>query len=419
MIENTNTEFKREYSDTISKSIVAFSNSSGGKIYIGIDNDGEIIGIDEPDKTCIKCQQLISDSIKPDVSLSSKITIEEIEDKKVVVISVNSGEKKPYYLRDKGLKPEGTYVRVGTTSIPSSEEVFYSLIQKTKIRYENQISFNQNLTFDYLKKIFKKTNIQFDEKHLEILHIKKNDEYTNLGFILSDQFDQPIKIASFPNKFKSSFIDRDILEGSVLEQLEKAIEFIHKHNRLSSKIEKIYRVDKYAYPPEAIREAAINAIIHRDYSVNSSILISIFPEEITFVSPGGLTIPYTNEELMMGVSALRNNNLANVFYRLKLIETYGSGLPRIAGEYKETINQPRIKASNTIFSLTLPAQDILPLNLKSNTFLIETMEFTREELQNELNMNKTEATKEINQLLSLNKIIKIGNGRSTRYRVIH
>lgn len=418
MQENRDVEFKGEYSDTLIKTAVAFSNGEGGRILVGVDDDGNIIGLQDPDDTCKKCAQMLADKIRPDITTTSSVGIQTLDGKSIVVITINEGARKPYYIRDKGMRPEGVYIRKGTSSVPATEEMFYRLTHNAvSASFEQFISLNQELTFDYLKTKMIQKGLAFDEKHMESLHMIKDGKYTNLAFILSDQFDQPIKMATFPDHFKSRFIDRDIAEGSVLEQADKAIDYIMKHDRTTSIIVGMQRRDSLMFPEIAVREAVLNAVVHRDYSSNATTLISIFPDNLTIVSPGDLYSYYSEAELFQGVSSLRNKGLADIMYRLELIEAYGTGLPRIMDQYQSSRVKPSVLPGASTFTIVLPAIGAEEKN-ELDSFLSSHAEFTRQELQESLNMNKSNAVSKINELLAGNRIAKVGEGRGTRYRTI-
>ena len=416
MLEDNSTEFKKEYTDKLIKSLVAFSNTSGGRIIIGIDNNGEIIGLKNPDETSRKCISAIADAVRPDITMNTNVRIDENDGKPLVIIDINEGDKKPYYIRDKGLRSEGVYVREGSASVPVTEVYFQQMIMNTKSKsFESSISFVQDLTFDYLKSKFEERLISLTDDNFESLHLTEGGKYTQLGYILSDQYEQPLKAAVFTDEYRSAFIDRAEYAGSILKQMDEAMSFIARYNRNSSVIEGTYRIDEKQFSEVSIREAIANAVIHRDYSLDDSILVSIYPAKIAITSPGGMRRPYSMDELMRGVSSLRNRNLAAILYRLKLIEAYGTGIPRIFGSYAGLPVKPVIEAGNSSFTITLPAK-----NGNGTTelmkFIEEKEEFTRSELEKELGMNKSEAVNTINEMLKNGTIVKRGNGRSIRYR---
>ncbi|WP_157844400.1 ATP-binding protein [Candidatus Methanomethylophilus sp. 1R26] len=353
--------------------------------------------------------------VRPDITTTSKIDIENIDGKNVVIVSVNEGTNKPYYLREKGLRPEGVFIRMGTVTEPVTDGMFYHLVHyEFSSKYEEFISIRQDLTFRYLEKAAGKKKMKLDTSHMESLRMVREGKYTNLAFILSDQFDQPIKMASYPDHHKSRFIDREIADGSALEQAEKAIKYIMEHNRTVSTIAGIYRQDMLQFPETAVREAVLNAVVHRDYSREGTILISIYPDCLTIVSPGELYTYYTESDLFSGVSSLRNRNLAYIMYRLELIESFGTGLPRIMDEYVPFDAVPSVKSGSSIFTITLPA--IGAHQEAADSFLRTHSTFTRQELQDALGMNRNEAVMKIRELSEQGRITKYGAGRSTRYR---
>lgn len=413
--EDQNTEFKRDYTDSVVKTAIAFSNTNGGKILLGIDDDGNVVGLEDSDDVCKRCVQDLRDKVRPDITATSNVEIETVSGKRTVNVTVLEGSNKPYYLRERGLRPESVYIRNGTASVPVTEDHFINMMNRQRsIEYESMISFKQNLSFEYAERIFEKKKLIFDKEHMETLGMIAGGQYTNLAFILSDQFDQGIKMAVFSEEYKTEFIDRGATSGSVLKQIEECVEFIMKFNRLGAKIVGIERIDNYAFPLDVIREAILNAIAHRDYSVCASTLVSIFPDKMTIVSPGGLHTLYSIDDLFKGVSSTRNRKLADVLYRLEYIESYGTGLPRIKHAYDIAKLTPVIEYSMATFRITLPSMDSKPIT-KVDSFISENDEFTRSIMEEKLGMKRFEAIATINYLIEQGKITVKGSGRSTRY----
>ena len=200
--------------------------------------------------------------------------------------------------------------------------------------YEAARSLNQQLTFDKATAFFKKRNVEFGKAQMRTLHlIGEDDTYTNLAFLLSDQCTHTLKMAVFEGNKKSVFKDRREVSGSLFEQLEEAFDYIDRYNRTRAEFSGLDRVDMRDYPPEAVREALLNAIVHRDYAFSGSTLISIFEDRVEFVTIGGLVKGITLDDVKLGVSVLRNQHLANIFYRLRLIEAYGTGILKINESY--------------------------------------------------------------------------------------
>lgn len=356
MLEDKHTEFKREYVDDIKYAILAFANTDGGKIYIGLNDDGSVVGVDNPDKTILRIHNMIRDSIRPDVTMFVDSHVEEISQKKVIIVQVYRGTHRPYYLAGKGIRPEGVYVRHGASSAPTSETAILNMIKETSgDSYEEAISLNQQLTFKSAAKYFSKKKIRFNDAQKRTLKIIREDgTFSNLGFLLSDQCTHSIKLAVFEGSEKSIFKDRKELSGSVLDQLEQAAQYIDKFNRTRATFSGLERIDHRDYPSEAVREALINTVVHRDYSMSAPILISMFDDRLEFINLGGLVRGISFNDIMLGISAFRNPNLANVFYRLKLIEAYGTGILRIKEYYANCEIKEKIEISNNAFKVTLP-----------------------------------------------------------------
>ncbi|MCL2367278.1 MAG: putative DNA binding domain-containing protein, partial [Oscillospiraceae bacterium] len=337
LVENAITEFKREYTSEIIKTVIAYANTSGGVLYIGIDNSGSAYGVEDIDGTMLKASNAIRDSIKPDVTMFVDYVQEVINNKSVIKIVVQKGSACPYYIASKGIRPEGVYVRQGASSVPATETAILRMIKETDgEKYEEARSLNQELTFTYAEKEFKLENVSFGKSQQKTLGLLNSDGiYTNLGLLLSDQCVHTVKLAVFEGTAKAVFKDRREFSGSLLKQLNEIYDFIDRYNRIRSEISGLRRTDKRDYPPEAVREALLNALVHKDYAFSDSTLISIFDDRIEFVSIGGLVRGITFDDMMLGISIARNKNLANVFYRLTLIEAYGTGMPKIMQSYED------------------------------------------------------------------------------------
>jgi len=200
-------------------------------------------------------------------------------------------------------------------------------------RFECARSLNQSLTFVTAQQEFQRRGIPLEEAQQRSLQLVTADGlYTNLALLLSDQCPFTIKAARFSGTDKYIFQDRAEFSG-------------------------LHRIDRRDYPDEALREALLNAAIHRDYSYHSSILISIFDDRMEIVSMGGLMPGLTQGDIMMGISLQRNENLASVFYRLQLVEAFGTGLPRINLAYKKAARKPEIHVSENAFKIVLPNQN--------------------------------------------------------------
>ena len=352
--ETENIEFKFQFTEEIYKEVIAFANTDGGIVYIGIDNEGNAIGLTNVDNEYTRITNGIRDAIMPDVTMCVKYFI---QDNKVVRITVNEGPNKPYYLKSKGLKPSGVYVRQGSSSVPASPEQIRQMIKESDgDTFEEIRSLDQDLTFEAAKNAFKRYGVEFGIEKYRTLGMtqKNNDIYTNLALILSDQCPHTTKIAVFSDDTCTVFRDSKEFGGSVFKQFEDTVNYLALCNKTSSVIKGVVRTDRQDYPEEAIREAFLNALVHRDYSFSGSIIINVNDNKMEFISIGGLLPGLSTDDIRIGISQPRNKNLAEVFHRLRLIESYGTGIRRIYKLYENCDVQPTIEATSNAFKIVLP-----------------------------------------------------------------
>lgn len=427
--EDQTTELKVELTKDIKKEIVAFANTNDGIIYIGVDDNGNVIGLKNPEKDLEAVSGMIREGIKSDLTLYTKIYIESIEDKEIIIVKVNEAPNKPYYLADKGLKSSGVYLRHGNASVQASEEVIKKmLMQSNSNSFESNISNIQDLHFEYLKTVFKSHGIEIDKNKFKTLNIVDlNNEYTNLGLLLSDECPYSIKCAIFNGSNKLEFKDRREFTGSVLKQVNDAFQYLDMYNKTKGKIVGLERIDTKDYPEYAIRESLLNAVIHRDYNFTGSILISLFDDHFEITSLGGLVKGLNIEELYYGVSESRNPNLANIFYRLKYVESFGTGIGRIMESYQEYDKEPLLLNTENIFQVTLynvnyvkeENAKVLPINLTQEEqitlYLKKNNKINRLIVEQLLEVSKTRANDILNKMIENDVIKQIGNGKNIFY----
>jgi ATP-dependent DNA helicase RecG len=272
--EDQDIEFKQEYVPDIKKEVLAFINADGGTILIGVRKDGEVIGVDNPDEVMLQSANALKDALVPDVMPFVSIHTETMEEKHVVEIDVSTGTNRPYYLRNKGLRAGGVYVRKGSSSQPMTDEGIREMIRTASgDSFEEMRSLNQSLTFDTLASEMKRRNIAFGKDKMRTLKMIGEDGlYTNLALLLSDQCQATIKVAVFQGTDKAVFRDRKEFTGSVLRQLEDVYQFIDLNNKTQATFSGLERTDIRDYPEAAVREALLNCIVHRDYALQRQYL---------------------------------------------------------------------------------------------------------------------------------------------------
>lgn len=449
LFENVDLEFKEIYTSEIKKEIVAFANTEGGTLYVGIRKDGTVTGVANPDEVMLQIAGSIKDSIKPDVMPFVKIKADSKEEKTIVEVKVDIGSGRPYYLSDKGLKPSGVYVRRGSSSQPLSDEgIREMIIENSGKSYETCRSMNQDLTFSVLSEEMKKRDLEFGTSQMRTLHLVTEDEqYTNLALLLSDQCEHTIKIAIYQGSDKAVFRDRKEFSGSLLKQMSEVFELIDFYNKTNATFQGLERTDKRDYPMDAIRETLLNCIVHRDYSFSSSTLINIYDDRMEFVSLGGLVQGISMEAIFMGVSQSRNMNLAAVFYRMRLIESYGTGIGKIRNLYKGENNQPQFDTAQGVFRVILPNCNEYKPMVRENVayfyndgkvsteiecnrsisdenkrrilkYAIAVPSFKRKDIEELLDLKTTSVFNLLKELCEENKLRAVGKGKNSHYELI-
>lgn len=444
LTESTLIEFKREYVKDINKTIIAFANTQGGTLYIGVADDATIIGVTDADKTCVKVTNAIRGSISPDLIMLVNCNIEKYDDKEVVRVDVQRGTAIPYFLKSEGLKPQSVFLRHGTSSVPVTEEAFLRLIRNSRPQenYENLPSLNQNLTFNEALPIFAAKEFLLDEVLQKKLKLKNEEGlYTNLGLLISDQCPQTVKVSAFRDSAGANVSSWKEFTGSLLKQNEEIYRFIdiHNDNAIIGIAKNLQRIERWSFPPDAVREALLNLLIHRDLSIRHSSQIKIYKDRMEFMSFGALPEGVSLADVKRGAVAHRNRNLVEVFRRLGHIEAFGFGIPKIMNIYKAEQLEPPLEQTDSLFIITLPNLHEAPLKSTSGATqitpghsvavikqysreevlilaLFKTKEYiTRKDVEEVLTVSKAMANRYLNALVAKGMVSSTGSARSTRY----
>lgn len=353
--ETDKVELKRELTEEVKKQIVAFLNTTGGRIYIGVEDDGKLnpyTDNDSRDLVDTKVGNWISDAIYP---VPYGLVHHSFNDDNVLEIIIGQGTHKPYYLREKGPKPSGVYKRVGRSiRMANEDEILRMVMESKRFVYEEDISDDQNLTFRYFTSEFSRNGYEVDERIFTTLGIKnKEGMFTNLGYLMSDESEITVKFAEYDNNL--NFLIKKSFSGSLLKILNDVEEQAEKLNIVSAVIDgkTFKRHETVSYPGASIREIVLNAFCHCDYFIRSNIKIEFFPDRLKVTSPGGI-FNATLEEIMKGVQTYRNPKLVNIFDKLGMIENFGTGIPRTIAAYKGTGQEPVFEATDNYFIVTLP-----------------------------------------------------------------
>lgn len=421
--ESEKVELKEKITDDLKKEIIAFANCNGGKLYIGVRDDGTVSGLKDPDQAALQISNMVRDAIKPDLTMFLQYETLEKDGKKIVAVDIQRGTDRPYYIAKKGMRPEGVYVRQGFSAVPATDTAIRHMIKETDgDRFEAMRCLEQELTFEAVEREFRRREVEFGLQQMRTLKLIDQDGlYSNLALLLSDQCFHTVKIAVFQGADQTIFKDRREFTGSLMRQMNEIYDFIDFRNQIHATIEKLYRIDIRDYPEIAVREALLNLLVHRDYSFSASALISIYADRIEFVSVGGLVPGIDLEDIMAGISICRNQDLANVFYRLQLIEAYGTGMAKIMKAYEGMAKKPLIETTRNTFKIILPnrnaengAADISILEMES----VKGMDAEKEKRVDEREQQILEYAKNHNFLTKNDVVDLLAVSPSTATRLI-
>ena len=353
------------------KTIIAFANTQGGKLIVGIDDKThEIVGVTNEILFQLMdgIANAISDSCMPQII--PDIEPQTIDGKTVIIVSVEAGKNRPYYLKSKG-KENGTYIRVAGTSRQAFPEKIRELeMEGARISWDELTCVGYPVSKEATEKLC--SNIEnFREKAGMTERSVKKEQLINwkilkqsegqllatnaYALLTSDYFPfSKTQCAVFKGTDRTVFLDKREYTGPIYKQIESAVDFVLRNIRLGATIDGLVRRESYELPVEAIREMIINAHCHRNLLDESCIQVAIYDDRLEVTSPGGLYNGLTYEEVMKGHSKIRNKLIANIFGQMGLVEAWGSGIRRIisaAGEYGLPV--PTVEVFDDMFRVNL------------------------------------------------------------------
>ena len=407
-------EFKETITNTFLKTVSAFSNYNGGTILFGVDDDGNVKGLSDVKQACLDIENKINDSISP----QPNYTLEIQNDDQTIKLTVKGGLQKPYLYKAKA------YKRNDTATIEVDTLEFSRLVLEGKnISFEELPCKDQKLSFEILHRKLKE-NIQietFNLDTLKTLNLYDNVKgFNNAAGLLADKNHFPgIDIVKFGENI-SIIQKRETFENvSVLDAYEKALTVFRDYYQYEV-IKGVERKIIEKIPEAVFREAIANALIHRVWDIDSHIRVSLFDDRIEIVSPGGLPVGITAEEYLSGkLSVLRNRNLANVFYRLRLVEIFGTGIIRIKQLYAESLRKPDFEVSENAIKIVLPIFET-NVNLTEDEkviykFLSKTMLKPISEIAPYVPFGKSKTTQLLKTMGEKGVVAVEGKGRGTKY----
>lgn len=414
MKENKSLEFKSAITNTFLKTVSAYSNFGDGEIYFGVNDDGSVCGIDHFEQVCLDIENRINDNISPKPNFEISIDYSQ----KIIKLLIREGQYKPYLYKGKA------YRRSDTASLEVDQAELKELVLKGSNLYFEELPCESNeLKFEELsKKLLEKLDVKaVSEDILRTLGLFTNDKkYNNAAALLSDVNNfYGIDIARFGSSI-NEIMDRETISNtSILKQYDAAVSMIKRYYQYEE-ISEIERKKVDLIPETAYREAIANALIHRDWSMNSHIRISLFSDRIEIKSPGGLPRGITAEEYIKGdISCLRNPILGNVFFRLHYVEIFGTGIRRILFAYKDAKIKPSFEITDNVISVILPVITNQYHVTNAEAEVISVLEneqlLSSSEIAKLTGYTKSKTLRLLDALKEKKYIKVVGNGRGTKY----
>ncbi len=432
--EGLKVEFKEKISH-LDREIVAFSNTAGGIIYLGVGDSGKAIGIQISNR--LKSQ--IAD-IAQNCDPTIQIQFHEYSENRILAVIVRKGTNKPYRCKD------GFFIRNGPSTQKLKRDEIVTLInQSGKIRFDESIEerfqypkdFSRDALNEYLKVCGIVSNASVEDILFSLNVVQEQDnqlQFNNAGILFFANDPQRFLPESYITavKYKTnerfSILDKKDFMGFPISQIEHTMAFTLRHMNVELNIDVGVRPllgarkNLYEYSPIAIREAVVNAVTHRDYLYNSShIYLHMFPDHIEIENPGGLYRGLTLENL--GKRSVRRNRLiADLLHRAGYIERVGSGFSRMEKALSENNNPPLEVSATNFFNIRfyrrlseIKQSELTPRQLEIFRILIEKGSISKREVANRLSVSEDTALRELNRLISLGLVTKKGIGKSTVY----
>jgi predicted HTH transcriptional regulator len=378
MPETNRIEYKRELNDRLERAVVSFLNyAGGGEVLIGVDNNGEACGVDDPDGIQLKIVDRIRNNIRPQTLGLFDVVHTVIDGKDIIRVIVSCGQQRPYYIRKAGMSEQGCFVRVGSSSQPMTEQMIEELISKRRqVTLQSTPSPRQTLTFKQLSIYYEEKNLEPTGQFLESLDLRQsNGEFNYAAYLLADDNGISIKIAAYAGTDKVDLIEtREYGHKCIITATNRILDRLDSENRTFARITSKNRLEKERVNTIALREAVINAIVHNDYTKGVP-LTEIFADRIVVTSCGGLVEGLTEEDFFKCRSMPRNRELMRVFRDMELVEQIGSGMSRILKAYDRNIFE--LSPSFTIVTFPFEEAFITPTG-EINGTIKSTLEVLRQ-----------------------------------------
>lgn len=464
--ESATVEFKEQLPDKSSKymkTVVAFANGRGGRIYFGVrDDDHAVVGVAPENlfRTMDAITTAIADSCEP--VIFPDVSAMNIDGKQVIVVDIQAGRQRPYYLKSQGMM-RGVYVRVSGTTRPADRNYIEELMLEDSHRYYDQLPADYEITAsdieDLCNSLYKRAVENADRKSssVDIRKINANTLLswgvlversgklvpTNAFSLLTGHYNLPCKVQCgvFRGNTRALLVGRQEFQGPIQNQVQDVYEYVLTKCGLRTEIRGLYRYDSYEFPKESLREAIVNAVVHRSYLEHSDITVFLYDDRLEITSPGGLLQTVTIERIKEGYSKVRNRALTDAFIYMNLIDQYGSGIPRILEEFRqEGLAEPQFVDMGADFRVIFKRRNVSDtddtnVDTKGETIndtivnedsmdekicrlMQDDSEVTVNKLAESLNTSRSTVLRSIKRLKNKGQVKRIGDNRNGKWLVV-
>ena len=338
--ETNRFENKEQLNEDFEQEVIAFLNyKEGGIIYVGINKNGQVVGVENTDLTQLQIKDRIKNNIQPSTLGLFDVTVETIDNKEVIKVIISSGTEKPYYLRKRGRTPEGCYIRIGSSKERMTERMIEEMFAR---RIKNSLkeieSPRQDLTFRQLKIHYEGNGMILNDNFARNLNLLTDEgKYNYNAYLLADENNISIKLVKYLGTSKMELIEnQEYGYCCLITATQRILDRLTAENTVYTKIEYNGRKEVEMIDSKALKEAVINAMVHSDYTLTTTPIIELYSDRIEITSGGGLPQGLSQEEFLEGVTAPRNKELIRVFKDVDLIENIGSGVLRILDAYDKS-----------------------------------------------------------------------------------
>ena len=434
LLEDKRTEFKVKITDDLEKEVVAFLNTDGGNIFIGIDDNGNIkSNLGNIDLLQRTIKDRLKNNIMPSTLGLFDVVVNEKNGKKYIQIIVAKGNERPYYLRGMGMTPDSCFIRVGSSVESMNNETILNLFStRTRNSLKNIKSPKQDLEFKTLKIYYQENGYEINDNFLKKLDLyDDNNEFNYIAYLLSDNNNISVQFAKYEGNDVYNLIENeDFGFCSLIKIADNILNKIMIENKTYTKIETPTRKEIKMYDYNAVKELITNALIHNDWSNGYSPKFEMFESKLVISSNGGIQEGVSQEEFLEGFSNPRNPELMRIFRDLNFVEQLGTGIQRVLKTYDKNIfeffpNHIRVTVpfsrnefkKNPILSTNVTNEDLNKLQKSIIKLIMDNPNITQEELARLLDVNKRTIIRNFKGLLDKKYIERVGANKNGQWKI--